>query len=121
MIGIGIDLVDVERFRRSLLRTPSLKEKLFRSDEQAYAEGAADPTERYAARFAAKEATLKALGLRLGSVPMYDIEILKQPSGQPDLLLHGAAAAAGDDAGVTKWLVTISHTDLVAQATVIAL
>ena len=83
MIGIGTDLVDVDRFRRSLDRTPGLRERLFRPDERAYSEQARDPAARFAARFAAKEATLKALGLGLGTMALYDIEVVREPSGRP--------------------------------------
>ena len=118
MIGIGTDLVDIERFRRSLERTPGLRDRLFRPDEQAYADQRGDPVERYASRFAAKEAALKALGL--GGMAMYDIEVVRAESGAPSLLLHGEAAETAAAAGVTGWLVTISHTDTVAQAVVVA-
>ena len=67
MIGIGVDLVDVERFRRVISRTPGIVSRLFRPSEREYAEKADDPAQRYAARFAVKEATLKSLGLGLGS------------------------------------------------------
>jgi len=121
LIGIGTDLVDMGRFRRSLERTPGLRERLFRPAERAYADLRADPTERYAVRFAAKEAVLKALGLGLGGVAMYDIEVVREPSGRPVLLLHGGAAEAASAAGVERWLLTLSHTDLMATATVVAL
>ena len=121
MIGIGTDLVDVDRFRRSLDRTPGLRERLFRPEEQSYAERAIDPAERYAARFAAKEATLKALGLGLGAMVFYDIEVVREPSGKPTLLLHDAAALTAAESGVDRWVVTLTHTDRVAQATVVAL
>ena len=75
MIGIGIDLVDIDRFRRSLERTPSLRDRLFRPDERTYADSHVDPAGRYAVRFAAKEAALKALGLGLGGMAMHDIEV----------------------------------------------
>ena len=120
MIGIGTDLVDIERFRRSLERTPGLRDRLFRPDERAYADQRGDPAERYASRFAAKEAALKALGLGLGGMAMYDIEGVRAESGAPSLLLHGEAAETAAAAGVTGWLVTISHTDTVAQAVVVA-
>ena len=121
MIGIGTDLVDMGRFRRSLERTPGLRARLFRPAERAYADLRADPTERYAVRFAAKEAVLKALGLGLGGAAMYDIEVVREPSGRPVLLLHGGAAEAASAAGVERWLLTLSHTDLVATATAVAL
>ena len=120
MIGIGTDVVDIERFRRSLERTPGLRERLFRPEERAYADRRRDPVERYAGRFAAKEAALKALGLGLGGMAMYDIEVVRSDSGAPSLLLHGRAAVVAAEAGVTGWLVTISHTGTVAQAVVVA-
>ena len=67
MIGIGIDLVDVQRFRTVLQRREKISERLFTKDELSYCNSAADPTERLAARFAAKEAVMKALGVGLGS------------------------------------------------------
>ena len=121
MIGIGTDLVDVDRFRRSLDRTPGLRERLFRPDERAYAEQASDPAVRFAARVAAKEATLKALGLGLGAMALYDIEVVREPSGRPTLCLHGSAALTATEAGVGRWVLTLSHTGRVAQATVVAL
>ena len=121
MIGIGSDLVDIARFRRSLERTPGLRDRLFRPAERAYADLRQDPTERYAVRFAAKEAVLKALGLGLGAIAMYDIEVVRDGLGPPRLVLHGAAAEVAREAGVRRWLVTMSHTSTLAQATVVAL
>jgi holo-[acyl-carrier protein] synthase len=121
MIGIGTDLVDIDRFRTVLARTPSLAERVFRADERAYAEQAADPTARLAARFAAKEATLKSLGLGLGAMALSDIEVVKHDDGRPELRLHGSAAEAAREAGAHRFLLTISHTDHLAQATVVAL
>ncbi len=121
MIGIGVDLVDVDRFRRSLERTPSLRDRLFRPDERAYADSHVDPAGRYAVRFAAKEAALKALGLGLGCMAMHDIEVVRDGLGPPFLVLHDEAVEVARAAGVTRWLVTLSHTDHVAQATVVAL
>ena len=72
MIGIGVDLVDVDRFRRSLERTPSLRDRLFRPDERARADAHVDPAGRYAVRFAAKE----ALGLGLGGMAMYNLSLI---------------------------------------------
>jgi len=121
MIGIGTDLVDIDRFRTVLARTPSLTDRVFRADERAYAEQATDPTARLAARFAAKEATLKSLGLGLGSMALADIEVVKHDDGRPELRLHGTAADAAAAAGAHRFLLTISHTDHLAQATVVAL
>ena len=121
MIGIGTDLVDIDRFRDVLARTPSIAERMFRPAERAYADQAADPAARLAARFAAKEATLKSLGLGLGGMNLADIEVVKHDDGQPELRLHGAAVDVAAEAGVGRFLLTISHTDSLAQATVVAL
>ena len=121
MLGIGTDLVDIDRFRTVLERTPSLADRVFRADERAYAAQAADPTARLAARFAAKEATLKSLGLGLGAMALSDIEVVKHDDGRPELVLHGSAADAATEAGAHRFLLTISHTDHLAQATVVAL
>jgi holo-[acyl-carrier protein] synthase len=121
MIGIGTDLVDIDRFRGVLQRTPGVADRMFRDEERAYAEKAPDPAARLAARFAAKEATLKSLGLGLGGMALSDIEVVKHDDGRPELRLHGAAAEVAEAAGAKRFLLTISHTDHLAQATVVAL
>ncbi len=120
MIGIGTDVVDIERFRHSLRRTPSLKHRVFTPAEREYCESRNDPTERYAARFAAKEAVLKALGVGLGAADFHDIEVVRDGDGAPSLRLAGRAAALSVDRGVVRWFVSLSHTATVAQAFVIA-
>jgi holo-[acyl-carrier protein] synthase len=121
LIGIGNDLVDIDRFRKALERTPSLRERLFTDAERRYADARTDPTERYAVRFAAKEAVMKALGVGLGEIQMRDIEVQRAESGAPQLVLHGSAAELAAARGVQRWLITLSHSDTVAQAIVIAL
>jgi holo-[acyl-carrier protein] synthase len=121
VIGIGTDLVDVERFRTALERTPSMVDRLFTDDEQAYATGRRDPAEHLAARFAAKEATMKAMGLGLGSMRFQEIEVIRASSGEPSLRLHASAAALARDRGVARWLLTLTHTHLSAHAIAVAL
>lgn len=121
MIGIGTDLVDVDRFREVLARTPTIVDRLFTDGERTYAQSASDPAERLAVRFAAKEATLKALGLGLGAMNFADIEVVRHDDGHPELVLHRDAVAVARQNGVGRWLVTLSHTDHVAQAVVIAM
>ena len=121
MIGVGTDLVELDRFRRALARTPRLAERLFSDAERAYAARRRDPTERLAARFAAKEAVMKAMGVGLWKFPLRDVEVVKAPSGQPSVRLHGRAAALAAERGVTSWRLTLTHTDRVAQAIAIAL
>ena len=121
VIGIGNDLVDLDRFRTVLERTPTIVDRVFTDAEQRYARLRQDPTERFGGRFAAKEATMKALGVGLGEVVMRDIEVVRADSGAPSLLLHGTAATMAVDRGVHRWMITISHTDHLAQAVVVAL
>lgn len=120
MIGIGVDLVDVARLRRALARTPGLVTRLFTEGERAYAETGADPTERYAVRFAAKEAVMKALGVGIGAVGWHDIEVVRAPSGQPAVVLTGRAADLATERGVASWLLTLTHTTTLAEAIAVA-
>jgi len=120
VIGIGLDVVDVERMRTVLRRRAAIKERLFTRSEQHYAEASIDSVQRFAARFAAKEAVMKALGVGLGSVKFRDIEVVKLDSGKPTLELHGQAAVLADLAGIRKWHLSMSHTALVAEAIVVA-
>ena len=122
MIGIGTDLVDLDRFRDALERTPGLVARLFSEEERAYAERRNDPTERYAARFAAKEAVMKALGVGLGACEFTDIEVVRDDdSGAPALALHGRAAELASEAGVSRWVLTLTHSDTTAHAIAVAL
>ena len=119
MIGVGIDAVDVERFRHSLARTPGLAERLFTAEERAYAAQRADPTERLAARFAAKEAVMKALGVGIGAFAFHDVEVVVT-DGAPSLVLGGAARALADGRGVRAWHLSLTHTAHLAEAVAIA-
>lgn len=121
MIGIGVDLCEVDRMRTALARTPGLRDRLFSTAEQAYCDRRRDPAERYAARFAAKEAVLKALGVGLGACKWTDIEVAKADSGAPSVVLHGRAQALAAAQHVESWRLTITHTRHVAEAIAVAL
>lgn len=121
MIGVGLDSVEVERFRRVLQRTPTVADRLFTADEQAYAAIRKDPTERLAARFAAKEAVMKAMGVGLGAFGWHDVEVGRHESGAPELVLRGRAAALAGERGITGWRLSMTHTDRTASAVVVAL
>jgi holo-[acyl-carrier protein] synthase len=120
MIGVGTDLVDLDRFRTALERTPGLKARCFTEAEQEYAERRRDPLERFAARFAAKEAVMKALGVGLGSCELREIEVVRAESGQPSVHLHGRAAALSADHGVSAWHLSLTHSETAAHAIAIA-
>jgi holo-[acyl-carrier protein] synthase len=121
VIGLGSDLVDIERFRLAYRRRPSLLDRLFSPDERAYADRFADPVGRYAARFAVKEAVMKALGVGLGAFALRDVEVRKAPSGAPSVAISGKAAELADARGVQVWHLTMSHSDLMALAVAVAL
>jgi holo-[acyl-carrier protein] synthase len=121
MIGIGIDAVELERFRRALARTPRLAERLFSDAERAYALRRKDPTERLAARFAAKEAVMKAMGVGLWAFNYRDVEVVRAPSGAPSLRLTGKAARIASERGIHEWRLSLTHTEHTAHAVAVAL
>jgi holo-[acyl-carrier protein] synthase len=114
-VGVGLDLVDVERFRTVIQRRPGVLTRLFTAREITESNSR---VERLAVRFAAKEATFKVLGVGVGAARWRDVEVRLLPSGQPRLYVSGAAATLAAEAGVTTWHVSLSHTDLSAGAVV---
>ena len=120
-VGVGNDAVEVPRFRRALARRPGLRERLFTEGELAYAARFSDPAPRLAARFAVKEAAMKSLGVGLGAIRFHDVEVVRQPGGAPGLSIAGRASELADRLDVTGWRVSITHTDLMAEAVVLAL
>jgi holo-[acyl-carrier protein] synthase len=120
MIGIGVDVVEIERFRRSLERTPSMRERLFTPAELAYVAPQSDPVPSLAVRFAAREAVMKSLGLGLGAFGFHDVWVERAPSGAPSLAFTGRALELSERAGVRAWHLSLTHSDLVAVAYVVA-
>ena len=117
-IAVGIDVVDISRFQRLLsLRGDALTTRVFTAAELR---DCAEKPGRLAARFAAKEATSKALGAGIGTVRWRDVEVLADSSGQPRLRLHGAARALARSRGVTTWTVSLTHDGSTAAAIVAA-
>jgi holo-[acyl-carrier protein] synthase len=113
IVGVGIDVVDLERFARSLERTPGLAVRLFTEGERGL------HPRSLAARFAAKEALAKALGAPSG-LEWTDAEVRSAPDGRPSLHVAGTVAAAAERLGVTSWHISLSHDGGVAVAVVIA-
>jgi holo-[acyl-carrier protein] synthase len=120
IVGVGTDLVEVARFRTAMDRTASLADRLFSAGEREYASDQNDPAKSLAARFAAKEAVMKALGVGLGDIDFRDVEVVRRESGEPALEVRGKARDLATERGVTEWLVSLSHTDSTAIAFVIA-
>lgn len=108
--GIGTDIVEVDRIARSIARTRRFTETIFSESERAYCEARARPAEHFAARFAAKEAFLKAVGRGiLEGIPLHEIEVVREGDAAPSLKLGPAAAQALRAAGAHDALVTLSH------------
>ncbi len=119
MIGIGTDLVELDRFRLALRRTPRIAERLFSEEERAYAARRRDPTERLAARFAAKEAVMKALGTGIRGVGWRDIEVLPNRRGKPLVFLYGRGAARAEQIKLRGLEISLTHSKEYAIASVV--
>jgi holo-[acyl-carrier protein] synthase len=113
--GIGVDLLEIERLERALERRPALRERVFSSGEIEFASRRRRPGRHLAARFAAKEAAVKALGL--GGLRLGDIEVAGGGDRPPRLVLHGAAAEAAARQGL-ELQVSLSHSRDLAVAVV---
>ena len=121
IVGTGVDLCEVQRIRRAAERFGRrFLERVFTPREIAYAERKASKYERYAARFAAKEAGMKAIGTgwRRG-VRWKDFEVVNLPTGKPTLVFHGKAAEFAEKLGVRHVALSLTHTKETALAHVI--
>ena len=121
IVGLGTDLVDVARFRLALERRAALPERLFSDDERAYAFRQKDPSKSLAARFGAKEAVMKAMGVGLWKFRFRDVEVVRAPSGAPSISLTGRAAEMAAERRITTWHLSLTHTETTAMAVAIAL
>ncbi|MEE1928044.1 holo-ACP synthase [Streptomyces sp. TRM 70351] len=119
IVGVGIDVAGIDRFARSLERTPALADRLFLPVERYLPSGEQRGAASLAARFAAKEALAKALGAP-GGLLWTDAEVRTAGSGRPSLVVRGTVAARAEELGVRHWHVSLSHDAGVASAVVIA-
>lgn len=121
-VGLGVDIVEIDRMRRILARTPSFVSRVFTQGEVEYCDSHADPAVHLAARFAAKEAAVKALGTGFAEgIGFADVEVSNNAKGRPLLLLHRKAAEKAESTGITDMPLSISHTENDAVACVIAI
>ncbi|WP_428389704.1 holo-ACP synthase [Mucisphaera sp.] len=122
-VAHGIDLVEVERIRGLLKTHPErFVTRCFTESEAGYAAGSKRYAEHLAARFAAKEAVLKALGTGLtDGIAWTDVEVTRSAAGRPGIVLSGRAAEVAGDLGIVEWLVSLTHTGSLAMASVIGL
>jgi holo-[acyl-carrier protein] synthase len=121
IISIGVDIIEVRRVRETIERTPRFAERVFTDAERAYCESrGVVAAQHYAARFAAKEAALKALQTGWsGGISWQDVEVSARDSGAPLMLFHGRARELYEQTGATAAHLSISHTTEYAIAEVI--
>jgi holo-[acyl-carrier protein] synthase len=122
IVGVGTDLVEVARFRLAMERRGDrLVRRLFSDDERAYAARQKDPAKSLSARFGAKEAVMKAMGVGLWRFRLRDVEVVRAKSGAPSVALHGRAADMAAERGIVAWELSLTHTETIALAVAIAI
>lgn len=109
IVGLGVDLAEIERVGRVLARYPRFAERCFTDHEREYASRYTRPERRLAARFAGKEAVMKSMGAGWRQIRWKDIEITG--GGKPTVRVTGTAARRAETLGITGFEVTITHTD----------
>jgi holo-[acyl-carrier protein] synthase len=118
ILKTGVDIIEIPRIQAALDRHGDrFQERIFTSNEIAECRGRADAL---AVRFAAKEATTKALGTGIGPVSWREVETLHKRSGEPYLILHGHAEMIAKYLGLTTWAISLSHSQENAIAVVVA-
>jgi holo-[acyl-carrier protein] synthase len=118
IIGLGVDLAEVDRVRRVLDKSPRFAERCFTDHEREYAFRFAHPARRLAARFAGKEAVMKSMGTGWRRIGWKEIEITG--GGKPTVRMSGNAMRRAEMLGITEVMVTITHTDTTALVMAIA-
>ena len=108
IVGLGVDICEIARMERAIERHPTLRERVFTAEERVYCDARGRPAESYAGRFAAREATIKALGGYRGRL-WQDISVTRHASGKPSILLTGNAKRRADSLGIGRVLVTFTH------------
>ncbi len=115
--GIGVDMLEIERMERLIQRRPSVLTRVFTDEERAYCDARARPAEHYAARWAAREAVVKALGTGFaGGISFKDVSVVNGENGRPRAVLAGRALELAREQGVVEVAISISHTRDVAVA-----
>ena len=115
--GIGVDMLEIARMERVIKRRPSFLKRVFTDEERAYCDSCARPAEHYAARFAAREAVLKALGTGFSEgIGFKDVSVTNDERGKPIAVLSGRAAEVAAKRGVQEVALSLSHTRDVAVA-----
>lgn len=121
VVGLGVDIAEVPRIRAAVERYGDrFLNRVFTEGEIRYCRTKANLYERFAARFAAKEAAMKAIGTGLrGGISWHDFEVVREVSGRPTIAFHGVAAKVAERLGVRRSSLSLSHTEQMAIAQVI--
>ena len=119
--GLGVDIVEIDRMRRALERTPAMKERVFSAAEREYCDARNKPEIHYAMRFAAKEAVLKALGTGFSGMRFTDVEVERDDRGRPVPRLSGRAAEVAEVRGIVELHLSLSFTHTTAVASAVAI
>ena len=121
LIGAGTDIIEIERIKQAVERGGDrFLERVFTPGERSFCDARKDRFSCYAARFAAKEAVLKALGTGLAGCGFTDVEVRRPEGGRPEITLHGAAAEIAKEKGIAAVLISMSHNRANAVAFAIA-
>lgn len=122
LAGIGVDILEIARMEKVLARRPSFAVRVFTEEERAYCERMARPAQHYAARFAAREAVLKALGTGFShGVGLADVSVQNNDAGRPEVVLTGRAREIADEQGIREVALSLSYTHDVAVANAVAM
>jgi holo-[acyl-carrier protein] synthase len=121
ILGVGVDIVEVHRIERAIQRHGErFERRVFTPDEISHCRGPKTGMQKFASRFAAKEAASKALGTGFGPhLALRDIEVVRDAVGPPRIVLHGRAREVAESLGATRTHVSLSHTDSHAVAVVV--
>ncbi len=117
ILGIGVDIAEVDRIKRSVSNGDHFKKRVFTEVEQNYCDSIKNSAESYAARYAAKEAFFKALGTGWrGKLKFTEVEVINNDLGKPDVSLYGEALRMANEMGVKSVHISLSHTKESAAA-----
>lgn len=121
LAGVGVDMLEIARMEKVLTRRPSFAQRVFTKSERAYCDRMARPAQHYAARFAAREAVLKALGTGFSrGIGFADVSVARNEAGRPEIVLSGRAYEIAQEQGVREVAISLSYTHDVAVASAVA-
>ena len=122
LAGIGVDMLEISRMEKALERRPNFAARVFTKEERTYCERMGRPAQHYAARFAAREAVLKALGTGFSAgIGLADVSVHTGEAGRPEVVLAGRAREVAAEQGVREVALSLTHTHDVAVASAVAM